>query len=261
MKARTLLAHAGLHRHRQRQPRQLGIRCPLRTLKRQRHQAGARGHHAQTELLRHAVTPIGGTDFGNRQAPRGHHHRGTAHAAAHGVHLVTPIATHTQTLHAARLPALHATRVALAQQHLNQVFGTAVAKQLALVLFMKRNAMPLHQRDEIRRGVARERRATEMRVLAEVVLVRGLRVHVAVGEIGPPPARDANFLGHPLTVIQQQHPQTPLTGHTRTKQTSGTCADDNNIKILHGLQCRWGFQVPLRDKKRWLACLTRTLGS
>jgi hypothetical protein len=80
-----------------------------------------------------AVAEIGGADFGNGQAAGGDDHRPAAHGAALGVDLVAAIARHAQRLHAAGLPALHAAGGAFAQQHLNQVVGGAVAKQLAFV--------------------------------------------------------------------------------------------------------------------------------
>jgi len=61
-----------------------------------------------------------------------------------------------------------------------------VAKQLALVLFMKGDAMLLNQRDEVLWGVSREGRTAEVRVLADEMLVGCRRVKVAVGEIAAP---------------------------------------------------------------------------
>ena len=85
------------------------------------------------------------------------------------------------------MPALRAC-VALTQQHLNQVFGRAVAKQLAFVLFVKRNLVALHQRDEVLRGVARQRAAAKLWVIAQKVLVRGPHIEFAVGEVAAPAA-------------------------------------------------------------------------
>ena len=45
----------------------------------------------------------------------------------------------------AALRALHAAGIALAQQHLDQVFGRAVAKKLTLVLFVEGDAVLLQE--------------------------------------------------------------------------------------------------------------------
>ena len=172
----------------------------------QRHQARARLDQAQAELFGDAVAEVGGTDLGDGQAAGGDHHGAAAHRAAVGVELIRAVAVHADGLDAARLPALHAARLALAQQHLDQVFGRAVAEQLAFVLFVEGDAVLLHQRDEIGRRVARERRAAEVGVGADEVLVRRVRIEVAVGEVGAAAARDADLLGHLLAVVEHQHP-------------------------------------------------------
>ena len=69
-------------------------------------------------------------------------------------------------LHTAGLPARHATGLALGQQHVDEVFGRAVAEQLAFVLLVERDVVALHQRDEILRCVARQGRPAEVRVFA-----------------------------------------------------------------------------------------------
>jgi hypothetical protein len=55
-------------------------------------------------------------------------------------------------------PALLAFR----KKHGNNVFRGVVAKELALVFFMVRYAIPLHQPNKIRRRIARERALHEM---------------------------------------------------------------------------------------------------
>jgi hypothetical protein len=86
---------------------------------------------------------------------------------------------------------------ALGQQHLNDVVGRAVAKQLAFVLFVKRNLVLLQQRYEVLRRVTRQGRAAKMRVVAEKLRRRG----AGVGEIAAAAARDANFFGDFLAVV------------------------------------------------------------
>jgi hypothetical protein len=77
-----------------------------------------------------------------------------------------------------------------------------VGEQLALVLFLVGDAMPVHERDEVGRRVARQRRAAELRVAAHEMPVRRAHVQVAVGEVAAAAARDADLLGHLLRVVQ-----------------------------------------------------------
>jgi len=70
------------------------------------------------------------------------------------------------------------------------------------------------------------------------VFVRLAHVDVAVGEVGAAAARDADFFGHGLAVVEHQHLQAALACHTRTKKAGCTRADHHYVKTLHGLQCR-----------------------
>ncbi|MCY1372177.1 hypothetical protein D9M69_593630 [compost metagenome] len=133
---------------------------------------------------------------------------------------------------------MYAAGFAFGQQQGDQVLGRAVAEQLALVLLMETDAVFLHQRDEVGRRVARERRAAEVRVLAQEVFVRRARIDVAVGEVGPAAARDADLLRHLFAVVEHQHAQAALARDTGTEKTGRTRADDDGVEILHGAQCR-----------------------
>ena len=69
-------------------------------------------------------------------------------------------------MHLAWLPALHAARSAFSQQHGDDVFSRIVAKQLAFVLFMKRNSVFGQQLQKVLRRVARQCRTAKVRVVA-----------------------------------------------------------------------------------------------
>ena len=64
------------------------------------------------------------------------------------------------------LPSNDMTFVTFFQKHLNQVFSRPVAKQLAFVLFVKRNVIRLHQFNEVLRGIARQSASAKVRVVA-----------------------------------------------------------------------------------------------
>ncbi len=94
--------------------------------------------------------------------------------------------------------------------------------------------MAVEQGDDVLRREARQRRAAEVRVGAQEVLVRRGRVEIAVGEVGAPAARDAHLLGHPLRVVDQQHPQAALPGLRGAEQAGGASAYDDGVESLHG---------------------------
>jgi hypothetical protein len=98
------------------------------------------------------------------------------------------------------------------------------------VLFVVGNAVLVHQRDEVGGREAREGRAAELRVLPHKMLVRRTHVQIAVGEVAAPAARDADFLGHFVGVIDQQHLQAALAGLGCAEQAGGTGADDDGVK-------------------------------
>ena len=191
----ALLLRACADLDRQRQPRQLGVRGPGVAAEGQRHQPRALCHQRQAELARQPVAQVARADLRDRQPARGDDQATCRDGATIGINLIAasafPICARGQKchiFHAARLPVLHMPRGAFGQQHGNDVFGRAVAKQLALVFFVVADAVLVHQRDEVLRRKARERRARELRVLAHVVPVRRAHVQVAVGEVAAPAA-------------------------------------------------------------------------
>jgi hypothetical protein len=52
-----------------------------------------------------------------------------------------------------------------------------------------------------------------------------------VGEVAAAAARNADFLGQALGVVDQHHAQAALTGHRCTHHASGTGAEDGYIKL------------------------------
>jgi hypothetical protein len=116
---------------------------------------------------------------------------------------------------------------------------------------MKGNAVALHQGDKVLRRVTCQRRAAEVWVVAQKVALRGAHVQVAVGEVGAPAARDADFFGHFVAVVQHQHLEPALARHPGAEQAGGTGADHDGVK-LHAQP----FQVNGN-----LNCFTKPLGT
>ena len=236
----ALLAHAGADVHRQGQTRQRRKRLPIGGVEGERHQRGSGRDDFQSKLLGEAVAQVGSANFGNGQAACGHHHGLGLHfalAGLGGVRVGRCIAK-LQALQAARLPtgdrAAHGTGITFAQQHVDQVLGAAVAKQLPLVFFVESDAVFVYQGHKVGSGVAAQSASGELRVLAQKMLVRRAWVDVAVGEIAATAARDTDFFCHLGAVVDQQHLQTLLCCHPRAKQPCGPRADDQHICLGHG---------------------------
>ena len=117
----------------------------------------------------------------------------------------------------------------------SQIFSAAIAKHLAFVLLMERDAVLCHERHEMLRRIAGQGRAAKVRVLADEVVVR----HLAVGEVGPPATGDADFFGHLVAVVDEQHLQAQLPRQARAKQAGCACAKDSDIKMVHKPDCAW----------------------
>ena len=220
------IGRAGFDLHRQGQAGELRIRRPALAVKSQRHQRRPWLDQAQAKLPGNAVAEIAGADLGNGQPASGHHHLRRGNRSAVTVDFIAAGWRCLQALDAAGLPALDATGRALGQQHLNDVVGRAVAKQLAFVFFVKRNLVLLQQRDKVLRRVTRQGRAAKMRVVAEELRRRG----ADVGEVAAPAPRDTDLFGHFFAVVQHQHAQTQLAGHARTKKAGSAGTDHHHVK-------------------------------
>ena len=84
-----------------------------------------------------------------------------------------------------------------------------------------------------------------MRVLGQKVG----RANVDVREVASPAAGDADFFGHTLCMVQQQHSQATLAGQACTVKARRACADDGDVKVLHMPVC---FpEVDLRRNSSW----------
>ena len=222
----------GFNQHRQRQSGQLGIGRPGVAVKRQRHQPGTGLNQAQAKLAGQAVAKISRADFWDRQPARGHYHLRRFYQSFATVNLIASGAQPIRVNHAfdaTSLPTHYLAGDAFRQQHVDEVFRRMVAKQLAFVLFMKGNAVALQQFDEVLRRVARQGRATKMRVLAEEL--RGCRA--LVGEVAAAAARDTDFLGHFGTVVNQQNFQAALARLRSAEQPRRASTYHHHIEFMN----------------------------
>ena len=224
-------------------------RRPGRGIEGQRHQAGARLDDAVAELLREPMAEVGRADLRDRQAAGGDHEPRVPTPCRASVSSSKPSPARAHLAHRAGLAPHHAAGVALGQQHGDDVLGRAVAEQLALVLLVPADAVALDQRDEVRRRVARQRRAAEVRVRREEV---GRR-RVAVREVAAPAAGDADLLRHLGRMVEQQHLRAELPGDRRAVKAGRARADDHRVEVFRAQG--WYFQAPFSiltiTRARW----------
>ena len=192
------------------------------------------GHDLVTQLSGQLLPEVGRADLGDGQTASGDHDLVCMDEPAIGVDFKAHGvgvggAQGADSLHGAGLPAGDVTGVAFAQQHLDDVVGAVVAKQLAAVFLVPGNAMAFDQAQKVLRGEAGQGGAAEMRVLAEKVGGRDL----TVGEVAAPAPGDADFFGDFGGVVQQQHLQATLACDSCTHQTGCACADHHHIVRRH----------------------------
>ncbi len=125
-------------------------------------------------------------------------------------------------------------------QQVDNLLRRAVAEELAQRLFVIRDAVPLHEPDEIRGRVARQRRFREVGIGREEIV--GPRVQV--GEVAAASAGDQDLLARPLRALQHRDTASAAARFDRGHQARGAGAEDEDIEILpshdfnyYGISC------------------------
>lgn len=114
-------------------------------------------------------------------------------------------------------------------EHGNDLARRAVAEQLPKGFFMPRNARAIYPRNEIMLRIARQGRARETGVFGKETV----GPYIQIGEIAPPPARDADFLARCFGMVYQRHAAAPAACLYRAKQAGRACAQDDHIIPRH----------------------------
>jgi hypothetical protein len=208
---------AGFNAHRQGQPGQLGVGRPAVAVEGQRHQARARVHQRRPNCR-----PSGSRNrwrrswgwTGRRWPPPA---RGSARAAV-GVHFIARRAVWRMALS----PPQGCQRCTPPASHSRSsiwIRSSAERSQNSwpLCFSWKGDAVALHQADEVLPVCSATAPSGRSGVVAHEVPLRRARVQVAVGEVGAAAARDADFLGHLVAVVQQQHLQPALASNARRR--------------------------------------------
>ena len=190
----------------------------------ERHQCRARGHDVQAELLGDAVAKRAGAYFRHRQ-PAARHHQGARPACALIGVDDKPLPFTRYGTHFARHAPVHATALAFAFQHVDDLLRAVDAEQLAQRSLLVPDAVALHQRNEMLRRVARQCGAAEVRILRQEIL----RLAMPVGEVAAPAAGDADFLGQLARMLDQQYAAAALPDLRRAHHPGGARADDDGV--------------------------------
>jgi hypothetical protein len=123
---------------------------------------------------------------------------------------------------------LDAGRVAFAFEHVGDVFGRTIAKELAKRFLVIWDAMLFDQRDEVRRSVAGERGFCEVLICAEEIL----RAAVDVREIAAAAAGDEDFLANATGTLEDGDAAAAFAGFGGAEKSCGTSPENQCVKLL-----------------------------
>ena len=175
------------------------------------------------------VAPGGGADGGDGEPAGGHHQRfGVEFAVGGGQHKAAVVAAR-HAVDGAAQAAGDAAVGAFGVEQVDDLLGAVVAKQLAEGFFVVGDAVAFDQLDKVPLAVLRQRRAHKVRVGGQIAL----GVDVEIGEVAAAAARDADFFGQFVAVVQHQHAPAALPGHAGAHQAGGAGAHhDYIIRLL-----------------------------
>src|SRR5690606_16183378 len=109
-------------------------------------------------------------------------------------------------------------RRAFGEQHVDDLPRRSVAEQLPERLLVPGDAVALHQREEVLRGVPAQRRLGEMGIGRDEPVGR----RMDIGEVAAPAARDQDLLPRRVGAVEHQHPQPALPRLRRAHQPGGS---------------------------------------
>lgn len=182
----------------------------------------------EAELLRQRVAEGSSAHPGDGEAAGGDDQRGSAIQRLGGPDLEAGGALHFDD--ALREKQAHASGSTFALQHVHNLSGGTVAKELSQGLLVIGDAMLLDQGDEVRGRIAGERGPGEVRIGGEKVFRRA----VEIGEVAAASAGDEDLLADALRVVQHRDAAAPLRGHHRAHQARGACAEHQYIAAMLG---------------------------
>ncbi len=123
---------------------------------------------------------------------------------------------------------------ALAEEHVEDVVGRAVAEELSEGLLVIRDAVFFDQGDEVMRGVTGERGLGEVGVGGEEVFGRG----VEIGEIASTSAGDKDLFSGAVGEVEDEDAAVTASGFDCGHEAGGTGAKDEYINFSHISYCQ-----------------------
>jgi hypothetical protein len=129
----------------------------------------------------------------------------------------------------------HVAAGALGLEHLDDLFGRLITEQLAAMLLVIADAVFLHQRQKILRGIPGQGALAEMGIVRQKML----RSRIDISEVTTPSTRNPDLLCKFLRMIDQYNAFAALGGDGRAHHPGRACADHCYIKLFcHGV-CRF----------------------
>src|SRR5258706_6894033 len=180
----------------------------------------------ESDLLGDAIREGRGADLRHREPAGGNHERRGRERSAARLHAKDGAVAH-HPAHLAGLAPIDAPLRALGDEHVDDPLRAVVAEELPERLLVIRDAVALHERDELARRVARQRRAAEIRVARDEVAVRG----VDVGEVAAPAARNADLLADLRVVVDEHHAPPALPRSCGRHHSRGAGTDHGDVAV------------------------------
>ncbi len=220
----------------------------------QRNQRWPRLHDLQPKLPRQIVTKSRSSHLGNRQAAGGDDQRLGAKlvVVVPGAQQKTIFPRYLRHVHVRLNP--HADGAALRFQHGHDLLRRAVAEELAQSFLVVGDRVLLHQRNEIRGRVARQRGLGKVRIGGDEIF----RTAVQVGEVAAPAAGDQDLFADALGPLQHGHAAPAPAGFNGAHQAGCSAAENDHVKTLHRKRARKTLlpQRARRTQRKRRTCVT-----
>ena len=113
-------------------------------------------------------------------------------------------------------------------QHVGNIARGAITEKLAESFFVVRNGMAFDEGDEIRRGITRQRRFSEVRIGGDEII----RLTIKIGEIAAATAGDEYFLAYSRGALEDGDAAAAFSGFDGAQQAGGARAENQGIVLV-----------------------------
>jgi len=196
---------------------------------RERDEGGARGDDVQPELAGEIVAERSGADFGNGQAAGGDDEHRRSKLGGRSVDDEFGGAADFADLGIQK--NLNGSSAALFFEQADDFGSGAIAKELAELFFVIRDAVLFDEGEKIGRRVAGERRFGEMRIGGEEIFGRAMKI----GEVGAAAAGDEDFAANAVVAFENGDAAAAFAAFGSAKEAGGTGAEDEDVELADGV--------------------------